>query len=746
MPGPALRLGVALMAVSLAAGAAPQDAARLERVAALGKLWAAVKYFHPALAYRDLDWDRALVDALPGAAAAASPGAYAAAVGSMLSVLGDPATRVPPATPAKPAGGSELIRWAGGGTLVATVNPATVNGDAARRLAAAVDQARAVVFDLRRHQAWTGAGSSRVGLLFVAAGLNARLASGVLRAPGQRSRIHSGLAAPWDGGSVYYHSAFYVRDGALIEGKAAPERPVVFLVDRTSALPPIAPALQSAGKARIVAEGGVSDSSLVDRTLIELPDGVRVELRTTELIYDDGATGLTADLTVPETGDALQAAVTLAMNPGPAPPPTRPRLPPYAVPRREDSYPAAEFPPPELRALAVFRIWSAFEYFHAYRSMMDAGWDRALLDTLAAVERASGAREYALALARMLAATGDSHVAMRGSRAFNEFLGVARPPVETRIIEGLPVVTQAPQGSGLSPGDVVVRVDGEDAADRIARLKPYFAASTPQSLDHTVQQVWLNGAPGSVAAIEVRDAAGRLRRVEVPRNGGPRRSQRGGPVVAVLGGRIGYVDLDRLAPAGVEAMFDELKDTRAIIFDMRGYPQGTGWLIAPRLASQAQVAAARFRRPLALAPPGVSGDTGPLGAASEFVQYLPEPAGPRYTGATVLLIDERAMSQAEHLGLFLEAANKTTFVGSATAGANGDISSFTVPGGITVTFSGQEVRHADGRPLQRVGLTPHVEVKPTIAGVRAGRDEVLERALEYLGAGDIRPAGVGEAR
>jgi hypothetical protein len=731
------RLWVALLAVSLAAAPAGEDTARLERVAALGKLWAAVKYFHPALAYRDLDWDRALLDALPGAAAASSPGAYAAAVGSMLSVLGDPATRVLPATPAKPAGAFELIRWVGRGTLVATVNPATVNGDAARRLAAAVDQSRAVVFDLRRPQAWPGAESSRVGRLFVAAGLNARLAAG----------IHSGLAAPWDGGSVYYHSAFYVRDGALIEGNAAaPERPVVFLVDRTSALPPIAPALQSAGKARIVAEGGVSDASLVDRTLMALPGGVRVELRTTELVYDDGATGLVADLTVPETGDALQAAVTLAMNPGPAPPPTRPRLPPYAVPRREDSYPAAEFPSPELRTLAVFRIWSAFEYFHAYRPMMDADWDRALVEALRAVERASGSREYALALARMLAATGDSHVAMRGSRAFNEFLGVARPPVETRIIEGLPVITQAPQGSGLSPGDVVERVDGEAAADRIARLKPYFAASTPQSLDHTVQQVWLNGQPGSAAAIEVRDAAGRLRRAEVPRNGAARRGQRGGPVVTVLGGCIGYVDLDRLAPAGVEAMFDELKDTRAIIFDMRGYPQGTGWLIAPRLASQKQVAAARFRRPLALAPPGVSGDIGLLGAASEFVQYLPEPAAPRYAGATVLLIDERAMSQAEHLGLFLEAANRTTFIGSATAGANGDISSFTVPGGITVTFSGQEVRHADGRPLQRVGLTPHVEVKPTIAGVRAGRDEVLERALEYLGAGDIRPAGVGEAR
>ncbi len=49
-----------------------------------------------------------------------------------------------------------------------------------------------------------------------------------------------------------------------------------------------------------------------------------------------------------------------------------------------------------------------------------------------------------------------------------------------------------------------------------------------------------------------------------------------------------------------------------------------------------------------------------------------------------------------------------------------------------MTFSGHAVQHADGRQLQRVGLQPDVPVRPTIAGVRSGRDEVLERGLRYL--------------
>lgn len=105
-----------------------------------------------------------------------------------------------------------------------------------------------------------------------------------------------------------------------------------------------------------------------------------------------------------------------------------------------------------------------------------------------------------------------------------------------------------------------------------------------------------------------------------------------------------------------------------------------------------------------------------------------------------MLIDERAGSEAEHTGLWLHAANGTEFIGSPTTGSDGDVTGFTVPGGITLMFSGQGVRHPDGRQLQRVGLIPHLHVRPTIAGIRAGVDEVLEAALAYLREEIPKPA------
>ena len=57
-----------------------------------------------------------------------------------------------------------------------------------------------------------------------------------------------------------------------------------------------------------------------------------------------------------------------------------------------------------------------------------------------------------------------------------------------------------------------------------------------------------------------------------------------------------------------------------------------------------------------------------------------------------------------------------------TQGANGDVTYFMAPGGVRISFTGHDVRWPDGKQLRRVGLTPDVLVRPTIAGIQAGRD------------------------
>lgn len=82
--------------------------------------------------------------------------------------------------------------------------------------------------------------------------------------------------------------------------------------------------------------------------------------------------------------------------------------------------------------------------------------------------------------------------------------------------------------------------------------------------------------------------------------------------------------------------------------------------------------------------------------------------------------------QDEHLG---------TLVGSTTAGVDGNITRLLLPTGMAILFTGMKVTHHDGtRPYQAIGTVPDVAVEPTLAGIRAGKDEVLDAALRLAKA------------
>jgi C-terminal processing protease CtpA/Prc len=71
-------------------------------------------------------------------------------------------------------------------------------------------------------------------------------------------------------------------------------------------------------------------------------------------------------------------------------------------------------------------------------------------------------------------------------------------------------------------------------------------------------------------------------------------------------------------------------------------------------------------------------------------------------------------------------------IGSTTAGTNGDIAQITLPTGCTTSFTGRRVAKLGGGRHHLVGVQPTIPVSRSIAGVQAGRDEVLEKAFAYV--------------
>src|SRR6185503_5471383 len=100
----------------------------------------------------------------------------------------------------------------------------------------------------------------------------------------------------------------------------------------------------------------------------------------------------------------------------------------------------------------------------------------------------------------------------------------------------------------------------------------YLSASTPQSLLSRIAENLLNGPINSTVVLTIQDRTDQVRDIKLQRKGEFSQivEKRTGDIIKLLPSNIGYVDLDRLPQTMVDEMFEKLKDTKAIIFDMRG--------------------------------------------------------------------------------------------------------------------------------------------------------------------------------
>jgi C-terminal processing protease CtpA/Prc len=728
-----LTLSAAFILISPGLDAEPVQS---ERLAAAGRLWAAIKYFHPYLAYRDIDWDAAWVQAYPAISSAKDLASYSKAIEQLVAPLHDPVTKIASEPPTLPEGGSIATKWETDSVLTITVPnssdfPAMI--EKLRQTSDDVRKASVIVFDLR-------AAGPDFPYALDTSGIDRLLSNTVVSAPAERRRFHSGLVSESVTSGGYY-SGFQVAEGQRLEpGDMKGEKRCVFLVSERSYVAPIALALQSAGKAMIISEGAITDENLVTTARIQLADGLEAEIRLGELVYTDGTTGFVPDAVVTEQ-DGMKAALAAAMQGAASKGRDRIHVPAVPVARRQPNYADTGYPTSAYRTLAAIQIWAAHNYLYPYKKLMNEDWNAVLDEFVQKLDAAKDENEYHLGIAEMLTHVHDSHSGASSS-VLKRYYGETQPPVTLRWIEDAPVVTaildkDVADRSGIALGDAVVGLDGRDVSDRIRDLSTHLSASTPQALMEKVCSRLLNGPPGSTVSLQIRNPQGVLRTTILPRK--PEyQEQMGnsgvGETVRWVADSIGYADLNRLTVPMVDDMFEKFRSARAVIFDMRGYPQGTAWSIAPRLSERKSPVGALFSRPVAMAPDASL--TQPTETLTlSFTQPIPATDKWRYTGQTVMLIDERTISQAEHTGLFFEAANGTKFVGTPTSGANGDVTVFSVPGGIRISMTGHDVRHADGRQLQRVGLQPDVRVAPTIAGIAAGKDEVLDRAIQFINSG-----------
>ena len=97
------------------------------------------------------------------------------------------------------------------------------------------------------------------------------------------------------------------------------------------------------------------------------------------------------------------------------------------------------------------------------------------------------------------------------------------------------------------------------------------------------------------------------------------------------------------------------------------------------------------------------------------------------------LTSAQTFSAAEDFAVAFRGMKRGIIVGEASGGSTGQPLFLDLPGGGKGRICVKRDTYPDGTAFVGVGVLPDVEAHPTVAGVRAGTDPVLDRALAELG-------------
>jgi C-terminal processing protease CtpA/Prc len=406
----------------------------------------------------------------------------------------------------------------------------------------------------------------------------------------------------------------------------------------------------------------------------------------------------------------------------------------------EPDYGKIHLPDAGFEILALFRFWNIIEYWSPYRNVMEEDWDAVLTEFLPRTALAKDRDAYELQLIALVARVHDTHANLWGSLGVRPPTGACQVPVNIRFVENQAVIASysdaaGGKANGLEPGDVIQRLDGVEIGKLIRDWRPYYAASNEPTRLRDIGRYMTRGDCAKPAALRVLRGnktldllAARVR--SVPSDNTANHDQ-AGDTFRRLSKDVAYLKLSSVKAADATRYIDSAAGTKGLIIDIRNYPSEFVVYALGQLLFDKETEFVRFTHS-DMVNPGAFHWGEPLS--------LP-PRTPHYQGKVVILIDEVSQSRAEYTTMEFRAAPDAFVVGSTTAGADGDVSQIPLPGGLKTMISGIGIFYPDKKPTQRIGIIPDEEVKPTIAGIRDGRDEVLEAAIRHV-LGPDTPAAV----
>lgn len=401
--------------------------------------------------------------------------------------------------------------------------------------------------------------------------------------------------------------------------------------------------------------------------------------------------------------------------------------------KNENAYAAMSYPDEGFRLLALFRYWNMIHYYFPYKHLMDDNWDLKLRQYIPHFLNAENELEYELAAVQVIGDIQDTHANLwGGADHIDSWKGEFYAPVHVRFVEGKLVVVdyynpELKVKVGLEIGDVISKIDGKDINTIVDDISKYYPASNePTRLRDIGQDILRSNNKTTSLTIVSKEGKTMEKTLDLypieELNVYRWYRRNNDKCYKMLDNNIGYVTLASIKNEDIPNIKKEFAKTDGIIIDIRNYPSTFVPFSLGSYFVTDEVPFVKFTKGHLESP----------GSFSFTENTLIPPADQTYQGKLVVLINELSQSQAEYTSMAFRAGDNTTIIGSTTAGADGNISAILLPGGLRTMISGIGVYYPDGTETQRVGIIPDIEVKPTIDGVRAGRDELLEKAVEII--------------
>lgn len=402
--------------------------------------------------------------------------------------------------------------------------------------------------------------------------------------------------------------------------------------------------------------------------------------------------------------------------------------------KNESSYGQMKFPDTGYRLLSLFRYWNIIQYYFPYKYLIEEDWKEVLEEFIPKFINARNELEYKLTVLELIARVHDTHANIWGwNNTLQRNKGLKYTPLKIRFVENKAVVSNyydkvLGEQTGLFKGDIIEKIDNQTVDEIIKRKLKYSPASNYTTQLRNIARNLLRTNDSIIKVEYIHDRKSETTKLKTYSSNKInifKNIQRKDTCFKFINKDIAYLYLGTIKSKYLPQIMQEIKDTKGLIIDLRCYPAEFVVFSLGGYLMPTSIEFVKFTKGK-ITSPGYFVFTKSLKVGDQKENY--------YKGKIVILINETTQSQAEYTTMAFKVAPKAIVIGSTTAGADGDVSKFYLPGGIMTMISGIGIYYPDGGETQRVGIIPDIELKPTIEGIKSGRDELLEKAIEIINA------------